>query len=36
MELDKNKQIERIAVLLEKYWEGETSVAEEGKPETIF
>ncbi len=29
MGLGKNKQIEIIAALLEKYWEGETSVAEE-------
>ena len=36
MGLDKNKQIEMIAVLLEKYWEGETSVEEEANLKQYF
>ncbi len=36
MGLDKNKQIEMIAALLEKYWEGETSVAEEASLKQYF
>ncbi len=36
MGLDKNKQIEKIAALLEKYWEGETSVDEEANLRQYF